>query len=735
MEIFSAEGGRHMRRLYVCAVLLFAVFLLSFGAVSAEMRTVNIGVVKNTVPETIESRKLLRTYTKAYLDEIARKANWRYAMYELQPEDAKRMLDSGEIDFMVPVTEIEAAREDGFIFSEGFTCYGLLSLYTRVDNTVLNVDDKRTMYGCRVGMLKHGAYDIKLLYIMNKFEWEVQPVYYRDSSQMMKALREGEVDVVLDDGSHITKNERWLFDIDVVQQQFMTVPAKKELLDIVNNAILDSEILNPSFETGIEKDYLDPVQRHIVKYTEREIEYTKEAPELRVIFMPYVPPLFDLHVEREKPWGIYVDLLKAISDDTGLKFTFVEAKDEETALKMMDEGKADLLFAVYQNIKIPEGAAFTNTLRKEPFVVVVRTGMAWEGNGYGKIAVPRVFPGVIEFMENHFPNAEIVEYSMVRDCLKAVEMREVACAVVPSKLLDYYSSTALRPDIEIVPLTRVNVPVGMGISKQTPHILQSILNTAILRIPPDEVERIIEKNGEPEISFRYVVQKYPLRVTLIVAIILFFAGLGLFLVYRANEEKSKNAVLREKNRLLEDALERIRSLTVARDYYKQDAETDKLTGLLNKGAFHAAAKTVLSEMSDSDKAILFITDLDNFKGLNDTEGHQYGDEVLVAYAKVLNKVFPEAQAIGRFGGDEFMGILRNISREDFLKAIERLMLETRNITSNGKKAGITVSIGAAEAVKGHCRYNEVFEEADRALYTVKNSTRDALTFNGKMYRV
>ncbi len=716
-------------------VLLFAVFLLSFGSVGAEMRKVNIGIVKNSVPETIESRKLLRTYTKTYLDEIARKANWRYSLYELAPEDAKRMLRSGEIDFMVPVTEIDAAREDGFIFSEGFACYGLLSLYTRADNTTLNVEDKRTMRGCRVGMLKHGAYDIKLLYIMNKFDWEVQPVYYRDSSQMMKALREGGVDAVLDDGSHITKNERWLFDIDVVRQQFMTVAEKKELLNSVNNAILDSEILNPSFETGIEKDYLDPVQRHIVKYTERELDYIKSASVLRVVVMPYVPPLFDVSHEKEKPWGIYVDLMKAVSDDTGLKFTFIEAKDEEAALKLMDAGRADLIFAVYQNMKVPEGAAFTNTLRKEPFVIVVRTGMDWEANGYGKIAVPRVFPGVIEFMENHYPNAEIVEYSMVRDCLRAVEMNEVACAIVPNELLDYYSSTALRPDIDIIPLTRINVPVGIGISPQASQILQSVLNTAFLRIPPEEVERIIEKNGEPELSLRYVVQKYPFRVTLIVAIILFFAGLGLFLVYRANEEKSKNTVLREKNRLLKEALERIRSLTKARDYYKQDAETDKLTGLLNKGAFHAAAKIALSEMNNFDKAIIFITDLDNFKGLNDTEGHQYGDEVLVAYANLLKEIFPDATALGRFGGDEFMGVLLNMPREEFLKDIEHLMLATRNITSNGKKAGVTVSIGAAEAYKGHRRYSEVFEEADRALYTVKNSTRDALTFDGKMYRV
>lgn len=723
-----------MRRIFLCMALFLAFFYALMPFARAERQTINIGFVQNTVDETVESRKLLRAYTASYLDEITRKTKWRYAIKDIPPEDAKRMLEEGSVDFIVPVTESSAARGDGFIFSSGFSSYGLLSLYTGKDNTTLDVEDKKTMQGCRIGMLDIEDYKIKFSYVVKKSEWDVRQMFYPDSEQMMKALRAGEIDAVLDDGSHITDNERWLLDIDVVQQQFMTVSDKRSLMDEMNNAILDSEILNPSFETEIEEEYLDPVLRHIVRYTENDRAYAEEAPTLRVVFMPYVPPLFDLRVEKEEPWGIYVDLLKTISRDTGLRFEFIEAKDEAEAERMMQDGEVDLLPAVYQNFRVPEGAAFTNTVRNEAFVLVVRRGISLEDCAGGMIAVPRILPGMVDFMKQRFPDSEIVEYNLASDCMKAVEFGDVTCAFVPAALIHYYSSTALRPDIDVIYSARIKIPVGIGVSPYADSRLLPLLNTALLRVSPEQMEHIIEKNSEPEVSVRYIVQKYPISVTLVVMIFSFLLGLGVFILYRAKEEKKQNALLREKNRAMEEALARIRSLKEARDYYKQDAETDKLTGLLNKGTLHEEAKKALSEMSKKDSAILFITDLDHFKELNDSEGHQCGDEVLAAYAGILGEIFPQAKALGRFGGDEFMGLLVNMTREEFLAGVKKLMTETRKITAGGKNAGVSVSIGAVEALHGHRRYSEIFNEADQELYAVKNSTRDALSFGGKMYR-
>lgn len=524
-----------MRRIFLCMALFLAFFYALIPFAEAERQTINIGFVQNTVDETVESRKLLRAYTASYLDEITRKTKWRYAIKDIPPEDAKRMLEEGSVDFIVPVTESSAARGDGFIFSSGFSSYGLLSLYTIRDNAVLDVEDKKTMQGCRIGMLDIEDYKIKFSYIVKKSEWDVRQIFYPDSEQMMKDLRAGVIDAVLDDGSHITDNERWLLDIDVVQQQFMTVSDKRSLMDEMNNAILDSEILNPSFETEIEKEYLDPVLRHIVRYTENDRAYAEEAPTLRAVFMPYVPPLFDLRVEKGEPWGIYVDLLKTISRDTGLRFEFIEAKDEDEADRMMRDGEVDLIPAVYQNFRVPEGAAFTNTARNEAFVLVVRRGISLEDCAGGMIAVPRIFPGVVDFMKQRFPDSEIVEYNLASDCMKAVEFGDVTCAFVPAALIHYYSSTALRPDIDMIYSARIKVPVGIGVSPYADSRLLPLLNTALLRVSPEQMEHIIEKNSEPEVSVRYIVQKYPISVTLVVMIFSFLLGLGVFILYRAKE--------------------------------------------------------------------------------------------------------------------------------------------------------------------------------------------------------
>lgn len=719
-----------MRKLYMClTAFLLAALFASLVPVYAAQRVVRIGLVANTVPETAGEHRLLRGYAMTYLDEIARKTHWHYVYQEVEAKEARRMLRDDELDFIVPVTEHSGAMQSGFIFSDGYPGYGLLSLYTRQDNRALDIDSGLTLEGCRVGMINNESYHTKLEYIMDKNGWNITHQHFENSLEMMDALRSGEIDAVLDDGTHITENERWLMNIDVVVQQFMTVEEKKDLLDALNDAVLDSEILNPNFETCIEGEYLDPVLQNIARYTEAEQAYIAKEPVLRVAVMPYVPPLFDLRTDDKEPWGIYLDLLKVISKDTGIRFEFVEAKDEAAADELLWNGEADMMLSVYDNDRVPEGASFTNTLRTEPFVMVEQADASASHRKWGTIAVPRVFSGLREMVMKRYPGITVEEYPMVRDCLKAVQMGEVSCAFVPSELIHYYSSMASRPDLNVVQTTKIHVPVGIGIAPNQPEILQSVMNTAILRISPAERERIMAKTTEPEVSWRYIIEKYPLRVaTGVVVLLLIFGGI-VFAVYRARQEEAKNEALREKNRELSEALRRIHSLTEARDFYKQDAETDKLTGLLNKEAFHDEAHNSLGNLSADEFMYLFIMDLDHFKELNDTHGHQCGDEMLVAFAELLKTLFPEAHALGRFGGDEFIGLVSGLTRAELEGCLRDLLEKTRAIRVAGVPTGITVSVGVARAVLGHRRYSELFDKADQALYKVKNQSRDGFVFD------
>src|SRR5690606_15710595 len=115
-----------------------------------------------------------------------------------------------------------------------------------------------------------------------------------------------------------------------------------------------------------------------------------------------------------------------------------------------------------------------------------------------------------------------------------------------------------------------------------------------------------------------------------------------------------------------------------REDIRQQAQHDVLTGLPNRGLLYEFGEQIVAAARRSGKplAVLFF-DLDRFKAVNDTHGHQAGDAVLREVARRLSQIRRAEDVTGRLGGDEFLAILPNIrSKEDAvgvaLKALERL---------------------------------------------------------------
>jgi len=142
------------------------------------------------------------------------------------------------------------------------------------------------------------------------------------------------------------------------------------------------------------------------------------------------------------------------------------------------------------------------------------------------------------------------------------------------------------------------------------------------------------------------------------------------------------------------------------------ARRDPLTGLLNHKAFHA---TVTAEASRArryrGKLALVLFDLDNFKELNDTEGHQEGDRLLRAVAAALTRTLRETDPAGRLGGDEFGALLLQADTRAVHALLDRL--------ARALPRGVATSAGAAFLSEVAGPVEQLFELADRRLYDDK----------------
>lgn len=162
-------------------------------------------------------------------------------------------------------------------------------------------------------------------------------------------------------------------------------------------------------------------------------------------------------------------------------------------------------------------------------------------------------------------------------------------------------------------------------------------------------------------------------------------------------------------------------------HYK--AHTDDLTGLPNRRKINAKLNEITAPAEGMAHGFLLI-DIDHFKLVNDSEGHLYGDRCLMRVAKVIKEWAFDANGFaGRYGGEEFLCILENLSKEDLLHHAEQIRerIEGEAIKYNIEKElrYLTVSIGCS--LVEHHSENDIFkilETADRSLYMAKMAGRN-----------
>ncbi len=154
--------------------------------------------------------------------------------------------------------------------------------------------------------------------------------------------------------------------------------------------------------------------------------------------------------------------------------------------------------------------------------------------------------------------------------------------------------------------------------------------------------------------------------------------------------------------------------------FKEKSNKDPLTGLKNKGAFEEECRNVLKEREPGTIYMLLILDFDNFKHVNDKYGHQTGDDVLKAFAKLLVREFRVNDIIGRVGGDEFMVMVTRLPSHG-QKLIEdrcRNILHELNILKIGDAKRFSCSIGMIADDMG-IPFEAMYNLADDALYEAK----------------
>jgi two-component system chemotaxis family response regulator WspR len=173
--------------------------------------------------------------------------------------------------------------------------------------------------------------------------------------------------------------------------------------------------------------------------------------------------------------------------------------------------------------------------------------------------------------------------------------------------------------------------------------------------------------------------------------------------------------------------ERIRELQEVRDELSRLVSTDSMTGLYSRRRWFELAATEFSRHRRYKRSLtLLMADLDFFKRINDTHGHDIGDEVIRQFAGVLRKECRQSDVPGRIGGEEFAVLLPETTMAGAQEVARRVVAACRDLTVATPTGHVkfTCSLGAVETTEADASIDDVMRRADAALYEAKRGGRD-----------
>lgn len=430
-----------------------------------------------------------------------------------------------------------------------------------------------------------------------------------------------------------------------------------------------------------------------IKLSEQEREYLKTAKAITMCVDPDWEPFEQ--IINGKHVGIAADLIKLISSRIDAKIELIQTKNWEESIEYSKQGKCDILSFLNKTPKREEWLTFTEPIFKDPNVLVGRADANYiedVSKIKASIALPRQ-TAMSERFGKDFPNLVIIPVESEKEAFKLVEDKKADLTLRSMIVAAHTIKKEGLFNLKIIgqPQGYENI-LRIGVVKNKP-IIRDILNKGIATITVDDTNTIINKHVVIVIEkINYITPKGWLFIGLV-------ALLGILVM----------AILHYRKQFYSSS---------------ESANIDALTGLFNRKKLDSDLQKLISKSDKNSKFSIILFDIDNFKKINDTYGHDIGDKVIQAIASTAKNTLGEDSLVYRWGGEEFLVIIDSDN-------IESLAVIAEKIRGNIEKAEIEKA-GFATCSFGISRFEiddtmiSLFKRADTNLYKAKSSGKNTV---------
>ena len=459
-----------------------------------------------------------------YLNEIAKYTGWEYEYIDTKGPAMLNEFVEGKYELMGGNYYIPAL-EKYYAYPNYNMGYSRSLLLARSDDRSIHSYDLESMNGKTIGVYENARENIRRLkefMAINGLYCNIR--YYKQEDMVGKIglypyLAKGEIDLLLNNVAHISDSVRVVVAYDSQPYYIVTNPGNKEVLDGLNMALERILDANPNF--AAERYAVNFPDRLVnIQLSDRGLEYVNERKTITVAVPENWYPLYCKETPLKNHTGIMADVLDEIKSFTGLRFSYVYAKNYADAIRLIQQGDADILgfFLGDENDAAQLGLALSASYVSANNIIVRNKACSYPAPGLvGALVESQRFPSGISA-------EKIRSYPGIKEALAAVNSGEADFI--------YGLSSKMEQDISryhftnLAPVTLVNDQSAISFALPTPvdPDLLTVLNKAINNLSESERtvirNRNLESIGVNEFSLTDFIYANPLQFMFIVMFVL-----------------------------------------------------------------------------------------------------------------------------------------------------------------------------------------------------------------------
>lgn len=607
------------------ALLLSSLCIFLFPPSAAHARKLRVGYDPGYGIINLQKGTAPSGYSHDFLQRLAQYTGWEYEFVSCRWTQCLHMLSDGDIDIL-PGMQRSASREKIYDFGlqrEGFVRASLVTLQSRKD---IFYEDPTAYRDLRVVMARDSAINGLFEAYAAEHNINVKRIFVDSVAGVRPALDTGEADMAVICSPMDVRGLREVANLG--QQSFHVGVSRKatDVLDELNRAQWMLEKDDVYYSARLHENYfvrLDAPQA----LSRKEAAFAAQSPQLRVAINPDWWPLENYSdPTNEKPTGILIDLLNQLTIHMGIALRYVPTNNYAHSLELMRRGEVDIITGPAGTLEalLGSSARISRPLLQMPLVLVGRQGA--DPAPETPVGVPRYFLNIRCLTGQSF-DERTVPYESMEDLAKDLVQGRLNQAVMSSWRYDNVVNLPGFSNLRVLGVLTRDAEVVLGVSTHVAPELLSLLNKALLRLTPEDVEKAVFSHtvGKSPASYWLLMWRaYSAWVALgVVLLLLLIVSLALY------------AKVRSARKL------------------RQVALTDELTGMGNYKAFVLHGKS----LQRRGNRMLVSMDINNFKNFNAYYGHQAGNVVLEHTAHLLRQLVREGELACRTGGDEFAMLL------------------------------------------------------------------------------